>query len=157
MITYLPYREYDKTAEVLTDFDLQKQTLHVIMLLNALHETDEQNVRAWGNHPAAAMWRGYEVQLSLYGLAMCAAEMERGFSGSEERSKRMQWHYDTATFPDDFKMEKPPWYEAPELITWVERTHRSALISREPAWYSKIWPEIPRDLTISMPKANGQE
>jgi hypothetical protein len=124
------------------------------MVLDCLHEADSTAVKAWDNHPVVLMWRGYEVHLSLYGLAMLGEWLRRG-KDADNAEKRLNWHYDTATMPDDFKMEKPPWMEDEYRIQRVERVSRSLLIARDLS-YTKLWPDTPKNLTPYFPRADEE-
>ncbi len=155
MLTLLPHRDYEVTAAELLDSDLENAILHTKMLLECLHQTDDDQVRAWNAHPAADMWRGYEVQLALYGLALCGQKLRREPLWDSNLPDRIQWHFETATMPDDFKMEKPPWMLDDFKIREVERTHRSHLIKRNRD-YKQAWPEVLAGMTPFQPSADEE-
>ena len=74
MQTFLPYPDFERTAEVLDDRRLGKQRVEVLQILNAMHRTSG----GWVNHPATRMWRGYEPALVAYGLAVIDAWTRKG-------------------------------------------------------------------------------
>lgn len=153
MYTFLPYADFDETARTLLERDLEQQIMHTVIALDCLHEKDAETVAAWSKHPLMNMWRGYEVQLALYGQAMVTQAQIRGMD-VDNYSKRLDWHYDTATFPDDFKMEKPPWFDDPDKMRWVERSSRSLLVRRD-SRYLTYWPGTSTNLTPYYPSVSS--
>ncbi len=91
------------------------------------------------------MWRGYEEALGSYGLAMverwcslgrsdtCAATIVADLAAAGVRSPRPQ-----AKLPE---RGVPPWLgdEA------VHRSHRSALVRKDPEHYRPHFPDVPDD------------
>lgn len=76
MQTFLPYKNFSKTAECLSTKHLGKQRVEVLQILNTLTGRST----GWSNHPAVRMWRGYERALCAYGLEVCAQwRYVRGF------------------------------------------------------------------------------
>lgn len=155
MLTLLPYRDYVMTAEILRDQDLENQVIHTLLILDTLHETDDLVVRAWHRHPVIAMWKGYETQLCLYGEILVNELNGRGVGLLPEAGDRMKWHYDTATMPDDFKMEKPPWMVDDLKMHEVELSHRSILVARD-SYYQKLWPTAIPGQDPYWPRASGE-
>ena|SRR5690349_14454490 len=155
MYTFLPYADFEESARVLLLEDLEKQVVHTIIALDCLHERDSLTVQAWGRHPLMNMWRGYEVQLTLYGQAMLE-QLKLRERASELYAKRLQWHYDTATFPEGFKMEKPPWWSDEQQIRWVERSSRSLLIRRDHRYVS-VFPDAQPNLAPYYPSVRVSE
>ncbi|GAB3896950.1 hypothetical protein GCM10029964_079090 [Kibdelosporangium lantanae] len=68
MQTFLPYPDFQATAEVLDARRLGKQRVEAIQVLRALTVPGY----GWRHHPAAAMWAGYEEALVRYGLVVCS-------------------------------------------------------------------------------------
>lgn len=155
MLTLLPHIDYEQTAKVLLDRDLETSMLHAKIVLDCLHEVDDAAVRAWRHHPATAMWKGFEVQLCMYGLTLGGEYTRRLPTEDNPLINRLQWHFETATMPDDFKMEKPPWMQDPFKSREVERTHRSVLVGRK-IEYKKLWPEVQAGMTPYQPAANEE-
>ena len=73
MQTFLPYADFDKSAEVLDDKRLGKQRVEVIQILNAI-----VNDSGWIHHPAVHMWRGHTNALVHYGIRICYEWTKRG-------------------------------------------------------------------------------
>jgi hypothetical protein len=135
MNTFLPYADYEQTAQCLRSRDLETQILHVRLLLDTLHEVDELTVQAWQNHPIVSMWRGHEAQLATYGLAM--SEEWNNRTGNDPESEYFQWHLDNVSCVDDFEMSKPKWMEDKRMEV-VMSNHRGILLFKDAAWYSKF-------------------
>lgn len=153
--TFLPYEDYTETARCLRDKELENQRLHVKMLLDTLHEIDELTVQVWRSHPAVDMWKGYEAQLAVYGLAMCD-EWTRRF-GTDKLTDYIQWHLDNVTCVEDFVMEKPPWMRRTITLDALVRNHRGVLIAKDPVWYSRYKWEIAPCTAFFWPRADGKE
>ena len=56
MQTFLPYADFNKSAEVLDNRRLNKQILEGYQILKVLGNPDPR--AGWRNHPAVKMWRG---------------------------------------------------------------------------------------------------
>jgi len=81
MQTFLPYADFDKTAQVLDRQRLGKQRIEAKQILqNLLEETEKQG---WKNHPAVKMWKGSEGVLAQYGVAICAEWVRRGYKDNQ--------------------------------------------------------------------------
>lgn len=163
MITYLPYRNPEVTAAQLLDSELHLQMVHTLILLDCLHETDEAAVRGWSKHPIVPMWKGYEVQLALYGETMLFEWRNRkgGLNGMESTERRLKWHFDTATSTDDFEMSMPPWFHDEERISRLERNSRGVLLTLDAGQtvkhYHNLWPDAIPDSVPYYPRADGEE
>ena len=77
MQTFLPYENFDETAKCLDMKRLGKQRVEVLQILTA--NLQGPNYSRWYNHPACKMWRGHEIILCEYGLAICAEWRKRGY------------------------------------------------------------------------------
>ena len=76
MQTFLPYRDFTESAEVLDSKRLNKQILEGYQILKVLNNPDPK--AAWRNHPAVKMWRGSETTLYDYVIAMARVATGRG-------------------------------------------------------------------------------
>lgn len=73
--TFLPYADYDLSAQSLDYRRLGKQRVETYQVLRALiGESD-----GWRNHPITKMWQGYEYELAEYGIAICKEWIARGY------------------------------------------------------------------------------
>jgi hypothetical protein len=149
MQTFLPYPDFSKSATVLDYRRLGKQRVECKQLLSALgyaiNETGvlEQVVNpkaGWANHPAAKMWRGYEVALAYYQLAMILEWKRRGYNNT-----MLTVNMDNAVL-----FMNPPWLGDEAFHS----SHRSNLLRKDPAHYGQfgwtddptaeyIWPTVP--------------
>jgi hypothetical protein len=142
MQTFLPYAEFDRTAEVLDERRLGKQRVEVLQILRAL--TRERY--GWKNHPAVLMWEGYEEALGAYGLAVCRAWTERGRADTCDAKIRAELADLGIGEPRGQQVLAeagglPPWLGDEEL----HRSHRAALLRKEPEWYGSRFADAPED------------
>lgn len=135
MQTFLPYPDFEATAAVLDDVRLGKQRVEAFQLLRALAGI----TKGWRNHPAARMWRGYEVALADYGLVVARAWIARGKADTvAEKITDMRGVGPSVA---------PPWLGLDE----VHASHRSNLLRKDPDWYGRFgWTE-PADLPYHWP------
>ncbi|MFB8244863.1 MSMEG_6728 family protein [Streptomyces sp. NPDC055952] len=152
MQTFLPYADFHETALALDRRRLGKQRVEALRVLRGLVVPDY----GWRNHPAVRMWVGYEEALVRYGLEICRVWRDRG-------------HQDTcaATMVADLAAARP---HAPirdqqelaaegELPPWLgdgpfHRSHRSALVRKDPEAYADLFPGVPDDLPYVWPDSD---
>ena len=135
MQTFLAYPEFLHSAACLDQQRLGKQRVEVLQILNTLLTGS----KAWSNHPAVNMWRGYEKTLAFYGIVVCAVWRDRGMA---VRDKPFN---DTCS--DKFQsmcqhlpLTVPPWLGDERLHS----SHRSNLVRKDPTWYAQFgWSETP--------------
>lgn len=152
MQTFLPYPGFTASAEVLDRRRLGKQRVEAVQVLRALVRPGY----GWRHHPAAAMWAGYEEALTRYGLDVCAVWSALG-------------HGDTcaATLVSDLRSAtgiraaklQPELAAAGELPPWlgdedVHRSHRSALLRKDPEYYGRFFTDVPPDLPYVWPASD---
>lgn len=142
MQTFLPYPDFQESAACLDYRRLGKQRVEVKQLLLALGYSigpHEPRTSAWSNHPAARMWRGYEVALCEYGYDICVEWRKRG--------------YQDTLLPQFLKMELstrlvyPPWFGDEAF----HRSHQSNLIRKDWDYYHPYWPDVPGNLEYIWP------
>lgn len=148
MQTFLPYPNAASTAEVLDRQRLGKQRVEVLQIANVLiGDLIGQPAKGWHNHPAVRMWRGYEVALLDYGIAMCDAWVGRGYNDTlKQRFLDMQESLILDRLAEEDVL--PPWWGDAAL----HASHRSNLLRKMPEHYSKFrWTE-PDNLPYVWPK-----
>lgn len=132
MQTFLPYRDFRKSAEALDQRRLQKQLVECQQLLNAITNPD---AKGWRNHPAAIMWRGHENALADYARACHAEWTRRGYGPAH---KSMDWI--STRFPSQASVSDPAWLGDEAF----HASHRANLLRKDPAFYSQHgWDEDP--------------
>lgn len=148
MQTFLPHTDFAASARALDQKRLGKQRVEVIQVVRALTVPDY----AWRNHPAALMWRGFEEALGRYGFACCEAWLERGFGDTCAATIAA----DLATAGVTTVRTQDELAEAGALPPWLgdedlHRSHRSALVRKDPDHYRPIFPDVPDDLPYVWP------
>jgi hypothetical protein len=146
--TFVPYADFARTAHVLDTRRLGKQRVEVIQIVRALTVPGY----AWASHPAVLMWKGFEEALGSYGLAMCEEWLGRGFGDTCAATIRADLEtagvtrlraYDSLEADGSL----PPWLADED----VQRSHRSALVRKDPAHYASVFPDVPTDLPYVWP------
>lgn len=148
MQTFVPYTDFRAIAEVIDNDRLNKGAVEAGQICNAL--TDSQKIGVprlfrpanpdrktvgWANHSASRMWKGHEVALLHYGIALAEEWMRRGknnsFSGQfAEQAERLRGM--------GFTAEMPAWWGDER----VHGSHRAMLLVKNHAHYAQFgWPE----------------
>jgi hypothetical protein len=147
--TFLPYPDFEQTARALDDRRLGKQRVEALQILRAL--TRERY--GWKHHPAVRMWAGYEEALASYGLAVCREWRRRGHADTCE--VKIVDDFRLAGLGDDVRPAAelaeqgllPPWLGRRAF----HRSHRSALVRKDPEFYRARFPRVPADLEYVWP------
>jgi hypothetical protein len=149
MQTFLPYADFAATARVLDPRRLGKQRVEALQALRALTVPGY----GWRHHPVARMWTGYEEALTRYGLEIsrqwsslghrdtCAASLVAELRGA----KSIETPRDQATLAR--AGELPPWLGDADF----HRSHQSALLRKDEAYYGRFFPGVPHDLPYVWP------
>lgn len=130
MQTFLPYADYVASAKCLDRQRLGKQRVETLQILTTIVYGSR-----WENHPAVAMWRGYELSLCSYGEIICKEWLRRGYKDTcKAKISAMRdvfrGHYGIPPFADD------------EAFC---SAHRAALLAKNYAHYSQFgWSETPK-------------
>jgi hypothetical protein len=133
MQTFLPYSDYAQSARVLDRQRLGKQRVETLQLLKA--NLDPAASRGWVNHPAAKMWRSYELNLIAYGVAMCDEWLRRGYRDTC-RDKIL-------SYADRAAYRGAPAWLGDEAF---HASHRANLLRKDPDFYGQFgWTENPED------------
>ncbi|GGV09285.1 hypothetical protein GCM10010182_30980 [Actinomadura cremea] len=152
MQTFLPYADFAASARVLDLRRLGKQRVEALQVLRGLTVPGY----GWRHHPAVRMWTGYEEALVRYGLEIChrwsslghrdtcAASLASGLLDATgvQQPRSQESLAGTGALP--------PWLGDPEL----HRSHRSALIRKDPGFYQPIFPDVPPDLPYFWPRSS---
>ena len=144
MQTFLPYAGFVRTARALDLRRLGKQRVEALQVLRGQVVPDY----GWRHHPAVKMWHGHQEALAAYGVAICREWIRRG-------------HADTVLGTIVETLGRTPRSQAELrraglLPAWLgdaafHRSHRSALVRKDPAWYGPMFPDVPGDLPYVWP------
>ncbi|HEX6419125.1 MAG TPA: MSMEG_6728 family protein [Acidimicrobiales bacterium] len=153
MQTFLPYPDFDASARTLDDRRLGKQRVEALQVLRAL----TRPAYGWKHHPAVRMWRGHEEALGAYGVAVCREWRHRGHADTCE-----------AKILDELReagFAAPPRSQARlaragALPRWlgedeVHRSHRAALLRKDPERYGDRFGDEDPDLPYAWPAGPG--
>lgn len=143
MQTFLPFPSFKQSAQVLDMKRLGKQRVEVLQLLNALGPEGA----GWANHPAAKMWRGYEMSLAHYGLVVCKVWISQGYNDTCFGKIRNTIGRPVSAI---ITAEKPPWFGDYHF----HLSHRSNLLRKDPVRYGPLFEEgLRADLEYVWPVA----
>lgn len=127
MQTFLPDSDFAVSAKILDYRRLGKQRVETLQLLQAIFGEK----KGWANHPAAKMWANHTNALVSYGIAMCLEWMSRGYKDTCVARIRGYWRA-------DLNNDMPYWVFDEDFLA----AHRSNLLRKDPAYYSKFgWTE----------------
>jgi hypothetical protein len=146
--TFLPYADFERSARALDLKRLGKQRVETIQIVRALTWAGY----GWANHPAVLMWKGYEEALGRYGFTCCEVWTELGFDDTCERTIAT----DLNSFGISGIRTQAELAAADALPSWLgnedlHRSHRSALVRKEPEHYSPLFADVPDDLPYHWP------
>jgi hypothetical protein len=146
--TFLPYDDFERSARALDPKRLGKQRVETIQVVRALTRPGY----GWAHHPAVLMWKGFEEALGRYGLTCCEVWTDLGFSDtcaltiSEDLRaagiETIRTQYELAAAD-----ALPPWFGDESL----HRSHRSALVRKDPTHYGPLFPDAHEDLPYVWP------
>lgn len=137
MQTFLPYPDFTASALVLDPRRLGKQRVEALQVLRGLIVPGY----GWRHHPAVKMWAGCQEALVRYGLEMCAAWTARGHADTVAVTLREQYG-PARTQPELARIGALPVWLGRED---VHRSHRSALVRKDPGFYGPLFPDADPD------------
>lgn len=148
MQTFLPFPDFRATARVLDPRRLGKQRVETLQIVRAITVPG----RGWRNHPAVRMWRDHLEALGRYGLDVVDAWLALGHADTCADKIRSDL---AAAGVDEPRPQcvlaasgdLPPWLGDPDF----HRSHQSALLRKDPAWYRPRLPDVPDDLPYVWP------
>jgi hypothetical protein len=126
MQTFLPYKDFEKSAKVLDYKRLGKQRVEGMQLVNAI----ENPAYGWQHHPITNMWRPYLVALKQYTNVVNMEWLNQGYKSSIP--------FYVSPLKEDFEL--PVWLgnEA------IHSSHRANLLRKDYNYYSKYnWNDNP--------------
>lgn len=148
MQTFLPYPDFERSARALDAKRLGKQRVETIQVVRALTRPGY----GWANHPAVLMWRGFEEALGRYGFTCCEVWTELGFGDTCAATIAE----DLGTADIETVRSEQELVAAGALPSWwgdeaLHRSHRSALVRKDPDHYRPLFPDVPADLPYVWP------
>ena len=129
MNTFLPYPNFNKSAECLDYRRLGKQRVEAWQI----YETIISGRKAWSNHPATLMWKSYPEALLEYGIVMCENWISRGYKDTM-----------LTRFLKEYNKKAVQCYEIPKWLgsRKFHASHRSNLLRKDPVHYGQFkWKE----------------
>lgn len=152
MQTFLPYPDFRASALALDRRRLGKQRVEALQILRGLTVPGY----GWRRHPAVRMWAGYEEALVRYGLEVCG--VWRGLGHQDSCAASLVSGF-AALHPHAPVRDQVVLAAAGELPPWLgddtfHRSHRSALVRKEPAAYGHLFPGVPDDLPYVWPASD---
>jgi hypothetical protein len=147
--TFLPYPDFARSAASLDARRLGKQRVEALQVLRGLTVPGY----GWRRHPAVRMWTGYEEALVGYGLEVCRAWCEGGRADTCAGSLLDDFASRVRAGP---VRRQPELADAGELPPWLgdpafHRSHQSALVRKDPAFYRERFPGVPDSLPYVWP------
>jgi hypothetical protein len=133
MQTFLPYPNIKKSLKSLDYKRLGKQRVEAFQILNILLERTDK--KAWKNHPAVLMWKGYENALKLYLNKSIKLWISRGYKNTMKLEKIQG------------KIILPKWFGNKEF----HNSHKSNLLRKNPEHYVQFSKEVPDNLDYIWP------
>ena len=125
MQTFLPYSNFQKTAEVLDWRRLGKQRVEGMQIIKTIL-TPEQ--KGWQNHPIVIMWTPYVQALMVYTKTIINEWIKRGYNNNMELYK-----IGSIIMPDWLGNKK------------FHASHRANLLRKDYGHYSQFgWDENPK-------------
>lgn len=130
MQTFLPYKDFDQSAQVLDSKRLNKQILEGYQILKVLGNPDPR--AAWRNHPAVKMWRGHEHALFGYVSAMVQEADKRGIKTDKNKHNLLILAAQNAMH---WGKGLPSWFSDKAIMSLVTTTHKANLYRKDPEFY----------------------
>jgi hypothetical protein len=152
--TFLPHPDFTTSARALDQRRLGKQRVEALQIFRALTLPKY----GWKRHPAVRMWFGYEEALVRYGLDVCAVWSAAGRADTVAASLNAEFaeRCRSGAIRDQPRLaavgELPGWLGREEL----HRSHRSALLRKDPAWYAALFTDVPDDLPYVWPGSDRE-
>lgn len=126
MQTFLPYADFDKSAQCLDTKRLGKQRVEALQILRAIYIPDY----GWRHHPCTKMWKDYPHALQLYMNACIREWIKRGYKNTMQLARE-----------DSFTV-LPNWLGNKQL----HLSHKSNLLKKDSEFYSKYNWDVPNNV-----------
>lgn len=131
MQTFLPSRDFTKSAKILDRARLGKQRVEGMQIFNIV--SGKKVGGGWSSHPATLMWMDYPYALALYTNVMIDEWCRRGYKNTMEHL--------SIPIKDVKNCSMPPWLGLRKLHS----SHRAKLLGKDPDHYGQFcWKEEPQ-------------
>lgn len=130
MQTFLPYKDFDMSAQALDNKRLNKQILEGYQILKVLSSNDP--FAAWRNHPAVKMWRGSETWLWNYVMSMVAQADERGIKTDKNMENLLALQKSEGSH---WGLNEPKWYSDVVAMDRLTTSHKANLYNKDSMYY----------------------
>jgi Pyrimidine dimer DNA glycosylase len=146
--TFLPYADFRRSAEALDQRRLGKQRVEGLQVLRGLTVP----TYGWRHHPAVKMWRGCEEALGRYTFTVCEVWTEAGRADTVAGTVALE----LAAMGLREVRDQDGLAAAGALPVWLgdeefHRSHRSALLRKDPGFYGARFAGVPDDLPYVWP------
>lgn len=131
MQTFLPYGDYEATAQTLDNKRLNKQILEGYQILKVLSGASESG--AWRNHPAVLMWKNAEYELLAYIDHMIYEADWRGIKTDKNAANIRQLK---KQYSKQWGKELPFWMEDETTLACMTTTHQVSLFNKDEIAYA---------------------
>lgn len=142
MQTFLPYADFESSAAVLDRARLGKQRVETLQIMRSLNTGS-----GWQNHPAVRMWRGHELALWEYQIAVIREWTGRGYADTCLDKTRLHLREILEERNASEEEHLPPWMGDPAF----HRAHQSNLVRKDPDHYREYFPDVPDNLEYIWP------
>ncbi len=122
MQTFLPEPSFIESAWALD----RKRLLKQIVEGNQILDTLIHNKKAWSNHPAVKMWRGYESALALYVWSCIVVADMHGYKVDKTGARWIQLNLELS-----FDPTMTDWWSDDRVFI----THKHNLYLKDPEYY----------------------
>jgi hypothetical protein len=143
--TFVPFADFARCAAVLDDRRLGKQRVEALQIARALCRPGY----GWRHHPVVRMWRGRPEALARYATEICDEWVRRGHPDTCLVQLLNELGLDTA--PTQAQLARDG-----RLPSWVgddavHRSHRAALVRKDPSHYRPLLGDETDDLPYVWP------
>jgi hypothetical protein len=133
MQTFLPFKNFSKSANCLDRMRLGKQRVETLQIMKSI-TTD--NVNGWRNHPAVLMWKEYPWALLQYQISICNEWTGRGYKDTcLDKSINLYKLYMSVYEIDTSKEQYPNWIGNENFHI----SHQSNLLRKNKNHYIKFF------------------
>ena len=125
MQTFLPYKSFRKSAQILDYKRLGKQRVEGMQIINAIEgnpRKDGKPYKGWVSHPCSIMWKPYVNALKHYTNIIIAEWIKRGYNNNMKM------------YNDFNEIIKPHWLGNESFHS----SHRANLLRKDQEYYSQF-------------------